>query len=56
MVLHVDILCHVAFAMLPRVAYTGHAALSPLNCESCVLSDAKIIGAMVAKEGDQVYP
>ena len=38
---------HVDFSMFPIVKYTGHADLSPLKLDSCVLSDAMITGAMV---------
>ncbi len=40
-----------AFGMFPILRYTGQADLSPLNVDSCVLSDAKITGAMVAPAG-----
>ena len=38
----------VDFSMFPIVRYMGHADLSPLKLDSCVLSDAMIMGAMVA--------
>ena len=38
----------VDFSIFPIVKYTGHADLSPLKLDSCVLSDARIMGAMVA--------
>ena len=38
----------VDFSMFPIVKYTGHADLSPLKLDSCVLSDAMITGAIVA--------
>jgi hypothetical protein len=38
--------------MLPIDRYTGHADLSPWNCNRHVLSDARMIGAMVAPFGN----
>jgi hypothetical protein len=38
----------VDFSMFPIVKYTGHADLSPLKLDSCVLSDAMIMGVIVA--------
>lgn len=37
--------------MLPIDMYTGHADLSPRNCDKQVLSDDRIIGAIVAPLG-----
>lgn len=36
-----------SFEMFPMVRYTGQASLSPLNLDSCVLSDARITGQTV---------
>src|SRR5882762_158136 len=41
----------VALSMFPMVRYTGHALLLPRNCESDVLSDDRINGAIVAPFG-----
>ena len=37
------------------VRYTGHATLSPLNCDNSVLSEARITGDTVAPAGNCDY-
>src|SRR5882762_1276422 len=41
----------ISFDIFPIVRYTGHACLSPPNCDSAVLSDARITGASTAPSG-----
>ncbi len=41
----------MSWSMFPIVKYTGQADLSPLKRESCVLSDARMMGAMVTPFG-----
>ena len=51
-----DVTCRrVALLMFPIDRYTGHAAWSPRNCDSFVLSDARMIGAIVAPRGSLFY-
>ena len=49
----------MAFAIFPIVKYTGQALLSPRNWDSWVLSDDRIMGAIVDPIGnfffDEIY-
>ena len=45
----------VSFSIFPNVRYTGHACLSPWKRVNLVLSDARIMGAIVAPGGSFSY-
>ena len=47
-VAHTEGECHIDFLIFPIVKYTGHAILSPLKFDRCILSDARITSAIVA--------
>jgi len=46
-----DAWCLFALAMFPMDMYTGHADLSPRNCNKDILSEDRMIGAIVAPSG-----